>query len=200
VHGIQRRFDARTDALVAARVARHVLRHELSLGSPGLDWSVDADSLPIRAFRGTALVCPLQSASAELRVWYRGDRSPDPTKDSLLLIDGVGRREVRALTAVYAEAEPCSGDVRPVNTWRLDAAVPPGVVIARLFERGSYHVSTAALRYRRGDSGRQPLTPEVWSEASEWTRVDGALRLVVVPRDSLGGRPWQGFLGWLDAP
>ena len=47
--------------------------------------------------------------------------------------------------------------------WTIDPPVP-GALVARIFERGSYHVSGGALRYRRGMGGRQPLTLDVFDD------------------------------------
>jgi hypothetical protein len=189
------RIAARTDALVALRVSRHVLRRELRQGIKGTDWEIDGDSLSIRAFRGAALVCGHDSTAAELVVSFVGDREPDPAKDSLLLLTVEGDQAVRALVATTAPAGACAAlDAAAATAWRLDAPAPEGTVAAKLFERGSYHLSGSALRYRRGAGGRQPLTPEVWSSATRWTTSPGRLGVELVPRDSLAGAPWSGVL------
>lgn len=196
---VQAGLAERTDGLVAMRVGRHLLRSELSHGRPGRDWSVSDDSLVLRAFRGTALVCPYDTASVELTVAYGGDRRPDPSKDSVLLVDALGGREVRALVAVTSAADPCSAaDPVAQRTWRFDASVPVGTVLARLFERGSYHLNASALRYRRGASGRQPLTPEIWSSETRWVRSGGRLVLEAHNRDPRAGQAWSLFLSWLE--
>jgi hypothetical protein len=69
-------------------------------------------------------------------------------------------------------------------------------VLARLFERGSYHLTGSALRYRRGGSGRQPLTPEIWSSSTSWDVALERLGVEIVPADG-AGEPWSGFLAWL---
>ncbi len=186
---------ARADALVAVRVGRHVLRRELRHGVPGRDWDVTADSLGLRAFRGTGIVCASDSTAAELTVWYQGDRAPDPSKDSVLLVTGEGQVGVRALAGTGVAPAPCPGGAGTSARWRLDRAAPSGTVVARVFERGSYHLSDAALRYRRGASGRQPLTPEVWSSASGWRISTDRLGVGVVPARG-GGAAWSGFLAW----
>lgn len=197
LRGAEDRMEARRDALVAMRVARHVLRRELGYGRAGVDWLVDADSISLRAFRGTALLCPESAPTDELTVSYEGDRRPDPSKDSVLVVDPLGRQEVRALLEVSVAPAACASSSTPeLETWRLDAPVPPGVVVARLFERGSYHVASAALRYRRGLSGRQPLTPEAWSSATAWARSGARLGLEAQPADSAAGLPWSVFLAW----
>ena len=199
VTSVQARLAARSDGLVALRVARYVLRRELRHGRPGRDWSFVDDSLSVRAFRGTALVCPSDSAATELVVAYRGDRGADPTKDSVLLFTAAGESVVRALVSAGSAPPPCAvGPVGSLATWRLDDDAPAKIVLARLFERGSYHLSGSALRYRRGLSGRQPLTPEVWSGATRWTRSGSRLGVDLLPRDADGGRPWSGFLAWMD--
>jgi hypothetical protein len=194
----QARLSARSDGLVAMRIARHVLRRELLHGWPGADWWVDDDSISLRAFRGTALVCAYDADTDEITVAYGGDRRPDPAKDSVILIDALGRRQVRALVAVTSSPSPCGGPApSSLEAWRLDEVVARGSVVARLFERGSYHLNGSALRYRRGASGRQPLTPEVWSSGTLWERSGGRLALAARPRDPSIGQPWSAFLAWL---
>jgi Tfp pilus assembly protein PilV len=198
---VQTGLASRADALIAQRVARLVLRTELRRGRAGTDWVADGDSVSLRAFRGTAWICPNDTAATEVLVSYGGDREPDPTKDSVVVVGAEGTEELRALVQVRSAPGACgrSGPGAP-QAWRFDAPIPRGSVAARLYERGSYHVSSAALRYRRGASGRQPLTPEVWSEASGFASADGRLGLEVTPSDSQAGRPWNGFLAWLRRP
>ena len=189
------RIAARTDALVALRVGRHVLRREMRHGLMGADWEVGGDSLSIRAFRGAALVCRNDSTTAGLVVSYVGDRSPDPTKDSVLLVTAEGSRAVRALMGTAAPPVSCAAlDSAGAATWQLDTAAPAGTVAAKLFEHGSYHLSGAALRYRRGGSGRQPLTPEVWSAATGFAASAERVGVELVPRDTLAGPPWRGLV------
>lgn len=197
----QARLAARADGLVALRVTRHVLRSELRRGRPGEDWQVGGDTLGLRAFRGTALVCPRDSVSDALQVSYEGVRWPDPSKDSLLLLTAHGGTVLRDLVATGAPSASCALETPgSPSTWLLDSAAPADVVLARLFERGSYHLSGSALRYRRGLSGRQPLTPEVWSSASRWSTSADRLGIDLVPRESEAGRPWAGFLSWIESP
>jgi hypothetical protein len=189
----------REDALVALRVGRHVLRTELGRGRPGRDWGVEGDSLPLRAFRGVAVVCSSDSATAELVVSYRGDRAPDPAKDSVLLIGSDGGEIVRALVSTRSASGCDPGDGGASRNWELDAGVGRTPVLGRLFERGSYHLSGHALRYRRGMSGRQPLTPEVWSPSTAWSSGGARLGVDLVPQDPAAGPAWSGFLAW-DGP
>jgi hypothetical protein len=191
----QRELGERADALVALRIGRHVLRRELRHGTPGRDWTTEHDSLALRAFRGVAMICASDTVSAELVVWYRGERAADSTKDSLLLLGEGGGAEARALLGTGVAPTPCTGPGSGVaERWRLDRAAPSGSLVARVFERGSYHLSNAALRYRRGVSGRQPLTPEVLSATTAWDLTDDRLGVTLVPARE--GAPWSGFLAW----
>ena len=58
--------------------------------------------------------------------------------------------------------------------WEVEP-LPGGALFGRVYERGSYHLTLGALRYRRGGGGRQPLTPlrvaEGSLEAGEGPRV-----------------------------
>ncbi|MEQ1857834.1 MAG: hypothetical protein ABL963_15375 [Longimicrobiales bacterium] len=192
----QATLSSRADALVALRIGRHVLRQELRHGVPARDWIADADSVSLRAFRGTGLVCGSDSLTASVEVTYAGQRAPDPTKDSVLLVTADGLQTVYALVGAGATTSACAGGVpAPPSRWRLDRPAPPDVVVARLFERGAYHLSGAALRYRRGASGRQPLTPEVWSALTGWTASTQSLGVRLVPSPGRGA-PWSGFLAW----
>ncbi len=195
VRSAEARFVARRDALVALRLSRHVLRTELGRSRAELDWTVDADSLSLRAFRGTALVCASDSAAASIVVSYRGERAADPAKDSLLLVGAEGREVARDLVAVGAGSD-CDTGGGGAATWRLDAPAPVGALVARLYERGSYHLSGHALRYRRGGSGRQPLTGEVWATSTGWSPSGSRLGVDLIPRQSSAGPPWSGFLAW----
>jgi hypothetical protein len=201
LNAARERIAARTDALVALRVGRHVLRREMRHGLMGTDWEVGGDSISIRAFRGAALVCRNDSTDARLVVSYAGDRAPDPTKDSVLLLTAEGRGEVRALEATAPPPVPCVGlDTAGAASFHLDDGAPRGIVALKLFERGSYHLSDAALRYRRGASGRQPLTPEVWSAATGWMASEAWVGVELFPLDSQAGEPWRGLLSWSGFP
>ncbi len=192
----------RVDGLEALRIARHVARRELRFGRHVRDWSASEDSIPLRAFRATALVCPGVAPSAELVTLYRGDRAPEPDKDSLLLIRPEGPPLVVAVRGVDASGRACAAAARAGIVLRVDREVPGDVTVARLFERGSYHLSGGALRYRRGRSGRQPLTPEVWSEGgTRWTDSGSRVGFELARRGRGGAeRRWAGFLAWRPAP
>ena len=146
---------ARMDALRAVRV---VLRDELGAGLADVDWTVfPPDSIRLRAFRGTGWPCRSPEGDLTIPVRWEGIRAPDSSKDSVLVLGGDGAWRVVDLVAVTG-AGPCVA-------WTLDALVPSPVLL-RLFESGSYHLGSGALRYRRGGGGRQPLTEDVLQGAS----------------------------------
>lgn len=155
-------LDRKSDALAAVRVARQLLGEEGRDGDARRDgWALSTDSLGLRAFRGVGYVCGPGATPLDLEVEVEGVRLPEPAKDSLLILSVAGEWTVAALDGATA-ATPCSSDtVRVTQIWHLSGSPPTGAVFARYFERGSYHVADEAVRYRRGMSGRQPLTPEV---------------------------------------
>lgn len=148
----------RSDRLVAVRVARTLLEVD---GPGAVAVDPGGDSVGVRAFRGTARVCGPAGDSASWWVEVTGVRRPDPSKDSVALLRRGGGWRVHDLEA-RRPAAPCGGSLPGTRgeVWRL-APPPEGPVLGRYFERGSYHLSGRAFRYRRGRGGRQPLTPTV---------------------------------------
>lgn len=149
----------RGEVLAMLRITRSVLGHEIRRGDGSM--VIGADTLALRAFRGVALVCPIAAGAADLIVHVQGMRAPEPDKDSVQVVAGDGAVRVFGLAAREVGGTCASAPGMPVERWRLTGPAPESAVLARYFERGSYHLSGAALRYRRGDGGRQPLTPEV---------------------------------------
>jgi hypothetical protein len=195
-HAAQADMSTRTDVLDALRAGRHVLRSELRDGLPGRDWTPSSDSVALRAFRGVGRVCGVDSIAPRITVTYRGMRSPDPSKDSVLLVTELGVAGVRALVGRSTAPTPCAGAYgAPSETWALDLPAAGDVLAARVFERGSYHLAASALRYRRGASGRQPLTPEVLAPSSALEISSGRLGLRLIASGDTAG--WSGFLAWL---
>ncbi len=141
----------------AVLTVRAVLRGELRWAEPRTDLALDGPgALTLRAARGLAIVC--RRDGDDLVVRYRGLRVPEPAKDSVL---GIG--DDRAAGLRHAARAPGACPVEPGETaylWRLDEPARAGAFL--LFESGSYHLADSAFRYRRGRSGRQPLTPEVF--------------------------------------
>jgi hypothetical protein len=194
----QERAERRHDVLVATRISRTVLRGELARGEAGVDWIVGRDSAAVRAFRGTGVVCLRGEGPDELVVAYRGDRLPAPVKDSVEVTTSGGGRVVLDLLSSEPAAGPCPGVASgetPVR-WLLGGTVPPDAVLGRVFESGSYHFANAALRYRIGAGGRQPVTPSVWRDAGTGMSVgDSAVVLKLEPRAGWGPSR-SGFLVW----
>lgn len=105
----------------------------------------DRDSIALRVIRGWAIVSAAVDDHAVLR--YEGIRQPDPMKDSLLV---VGREQAAAFT------------IQVPDPLAIQTEVPLTVgTVLVFFESGSYHLSTNALRYRRGAESRQPITDEL---------------------------------------
>ncbi len=180
------RLRSELDLLSARRLAAIVIGKELRAGVRGRDWTVQApDRLSLRAFRGWGLVCGIGAEPGKVVVVYHGERVANPVKDSVLILTADGWRRAD-LTRRAAGAPSCAMDPgRDTEVWTIDPPVPGGLV-ARVFERGSYHVNGGALRYRRGLGGRQPLTLDVFDDdrSTLEARPDGVvLRLIA---DGLG--------------
>lgn len=197
VRTVEQGMIRRSERLTALRVARVVLRRELRFGAWGADWmDFPPDSVQLRAFRGVALVCSDGGRSEDLLVAWSGAREPAPEKDSVLLLTERGTWLAADLLTSGSTRDRCLADrAMQLKSWRLSVTPDEPVVLARLFERGSYHISGGALRYRRGGAGRQPLTPEVLdTPPSGFVRSGESLGLEwVQARD---GRLWHwvGFL------
>lgn len=174
------RLIRRSAEVTALRSTRTVLTSELRDGVAGVDWApYPPDSIRLRVFRYMGTVCgPPTDSSLVVR---RGvGRRPEPGKDSVLILSGVGAWEVYALTS-WSPGASCqpgwefadSTETR-VERWTV-APYPEDPAVLLLFEVGSYHLSGGALRYRRGRGGRQPLTEEVLGEVRLLDTL-GALR------------------------
>jgi hypothetical protein len=151
----------RAEGLETIRTIAWLLPEEVSGGRAGRDWWIEhGDSLTLRAFRGLALIEGGPVQTRVVRVCFRGVRSPDPEKDSVLLLGVDGSWRAHDLEDRVRVSSGCPGlDEGSEEKWTLSPA-PSGALLARVFERGSYHLADGALRYRRGEGGRQPLTPE----------------------------------------
>jgi hypothetical protein len=158
----------------AVRTASIVLGAELRFLAPGDVTAVAADSIRLRAFRGGGRLCHAEDES----IWivYRGVRRPDPAKDSVLLA-GSGEPQVLGVVSSH-DASACGGSMRVV----LAESPAPEVAYALLFETGTYALTDGAVRYRRGEGGRQPLT-EPLLEVMAFESGPAGLRI------RLGGHP-----------
>lgn len=188
----------------ALRIPAVVLPAELRFLDPAADiYGLGRDTIELRAFRGTAVVCG--TAGAGVLVRYRGVRVPNPEKDTVLaLVPGTSEPtlDVRASRSAPGSCEPVPG--ASVYRWQLGGTSEPapGTVLL-LYEHGSYHLAMRAVRYRRTGAGRQPLTAErvdvgasgffalgVDGAPAGWARADAlGVRLVVrSPRAATPGR------------
>lgn len=164
LHGQERLARAQADGVAAAealRLSAFVLSGELRLLQPDEDLArIAPESAAVRALRGLALACGASAAGALVR--YRGARAPDPAKDSVLLLRADSAALPLPLAGVAAAPGACAaGPGERVELWALGEAAPlPVGSAALLFESGTYALTRGALRYRRGASGRQPLTVE----------------------------------------
>jgi hypothetical protein len=179
-------------------ITRTVLEEDVRAGSPGRDsWVGGGDSISLRVFRGLGVVCRPEAAGSELIVGARGLRVADPAKDSVLALGVDGRWHLAALTNRRPEPDSACA-VAPggrVEEWAIEPPVPASVIL-RFFERGAYHLSDGALRYRSGRGGRQPLTPLRVDSASRLElsgggRIEVDLWLLGVGRGSRIHVPWR---------
>lgn len=184
-----RRIVRNGEVVETGRLVGGLLDRELVGARPGLDWRADPDGVALRAWRGTVVACPGDSA-AGLAGWYRGLRRPDPTKDSLELVLADGSTAVvalRSVTGADLSGGPCAprGPEGLRLRWDGDDA-SPRPALARVFETGLYAVD-GALRYRRGAGGRQPLTPLVLDAgASALTAGPEGVEVSMVPLEGEG--------------
>ncbi|HEX7052135.1 MAG TPA: hypothetical protein VF188_18145 [Longimicrobiales bacterium] len=157
----------------AVRAASAVLTGDLRYIAPVADvyaWS--ADSIALRVFRGTAVVCGAADDDAVF-VRYQGLRDPDPAKDSLVVVRVGGDGPPLKLEASAATPAHCAGeDGEQAFRWTLEAPPPPGTMLL-LFESGTYRLSEHALRYGHGHAGRQPLTAEAFDGDGSGFRLPG---------------------------
>jgi hypothetical protein len=170
----------------ARRLAAVVLAAEVRNLVPGEDFEVPERAvLELRAVRGIAISCGAADGAVFIR--YRGMRDPEPRKDSVIAITAAAER-VLALAETAPVVGQCHAEPGEVVLgWRFEGEPPPGRPLYLLFERGSYHLSDRALRYRRGDGGRQPLTPEIYRDAgSGFVLGDRALEVLLDEGTSSG--------------
>ena len=181
---------SRAEALEVVRTVWVVLDEELRPGLFGRDWQLNetGDVVSLRAFRGVARVCPDGEGEegAARTVAVRGRRAADPSRDSVLVLgsDGGWRAFVLDRVDPASGCAPDPGEV--VQRWSWDQDGAPSPVLLRYFERGEYHLAEGALRYRRGTSGRQPLTPERLAVSSGFRPVPGGIEVELTFRGENG--------------
>ena len=137
----------RAEALEVARTAWIVLEEEIRPGTPGRDWAVlSPEAVALRAFRGVGRICGPAEGPDAWSVAYRGRRLPDPGRgDSLLVLGSDGGWRAFALE----RSDPGGGcDLETGELafrWSWVQPRVPLPVLARLFERGEYHLADGAF-------------------------------------------------------
>jgi hypothetical protein len=156
---VGRMVTTRSERNDAIRSAFAILRAELRHHTNTDVRAVGRDSIGSRVLRGLATVCGFNASDVFVR--YSGLRLPDPAKDSALQ---VGPENAVAIAYVRADTSACSrsaGDQILALRWSAPPRVGATWII---FETGSYHLSTHALRYRQSAGTRQPVTTEVFDD------------------------------------
>jgi type II secretory pathway component PulJ len=185
----------RAEGLETVRTTAWLLGEEFQGTLPLRDWwAGEGDSVTVRAYRGLALVTGIGADGVE--VCFRGVRSPNPEKDSVLFLGEGGEWTAHALEGRTRGESGCSGDGKGwAESWRVDPE--PGTArLGRIYERGSYHLTLGALRYRRGGGGRQPLTPIRISDGTLEV-ADGGLRWSLLLSDPWGRADTLSWCGWV---
>jgi type II secretory pathway pseudopilin PulG len=141
----------------ATRTTLQVVGGEVRRALPADVRSVSADSLAMRSFRGTGIICAIMAN--ELRLRYRGDRLPDAAKDSVLLLPSA---RVARIIETGPATHACDARAGEAVVYIRVAGYMAGDAVALVFESGAYFLTTRALRYRLGAEGRQPLTAELF--------------------------------------
>ena len=187
---IHARTVADAEALQTAGLIGHVLSLELSApADQDRHSSGGTSTVTLRAFRASALICPDLDPEGRLIVRVRGDRQPDPAKDSLLVLTRSGRWISAALEGRSSRTPGCpSAPSATTEVWTVSEAIPDGVLV-RVFERGTYHLSDSTFRWSRGDGGRQPLTPARLDPDRSRVRVTSGVVEVDGTVLGPGGRP-----------
>lgn len=166
-----------------------VLGEELRAATAG-DARFSGDSVRLRAFRGGGRVCAVEEN--RVLVDYAGFRLPEPDKDSVVLVSARGE-VVDDVTGVTDAACTVPAQRRGLAL-TLAHGAPADAAYALVFETGAYSLRTSALRYRRGASGRQPLTEETLDSRGSAIGVrpprpggSGAAVVTLVPAAAPGG-------------
>lgn len=199
-HRIEAVLRTEVEKLSTLRVARGAIGRDLSHGSRGSDWqSYPPDSISLRAYRGIGVVCGALTAADTLYLGWSGLRNPNARKDSVSLLDENGNWEDFDLAADRAVNERCPADsTLALRRWTLDPAPAVAPVLARLWERGSYHVVDTVLSYRSrprkslaSKGNRQPISPaSLQTPGTMFVDRAGVLSLALHGRDST----WSGLI------
>lgn len=180
----------RAEALDAIRTAAAVLSTDLAPLDTADLHAVHADSIALRVFRGTGIVCGF--AAADPLVRYRGLRQPEPDKDSVLVASAEPERVDSLRDAQHAPGACVAGFGEEIFRIRLGTPVVAHDVLL-FFETGGYHLD-GALRYRRGGGGRQPLTADVFASTSRFELSSGTAGAAPTIATDLGPAASRGAL------
>lgn len=150
------RLARRGAAAAALRTGELLLARELRYLVPASDLTaLGPDSMSLRALRGSGVACAVAGTTTYVRL--RAVRVPDPAKDSVLWLRPGSELAIPVLDSAPAPGACSATPGESVYAVRLPFPLAPAELLL-LYERGSYHLSASALRYRRGAGGRQPLT------------------------------------------
>jgi len=198
LRGAAEAAEVQARGLETVRTVGWVLNQELAGGRVGLDWWPGGeDTLGIRAFRGMALRTG-RDPEGNIFVCYAGVRAPDPEKDSLLVLGIDGTWRASDLLERRAGEPGCWDGTRGRSeAWVVEEEGPQiPWLLARLFERGSYHLVNGALRYRRGGGGRQPITASNLEMGRFLSGVEPGSHLrwevTLAPGGAVGSADWRG--------
>ncbi len=175
---LERAAYAAVAAAEVARVTGMVVPAEVRYATPADLPAVAADTLSLRALRGVGIICAGAGTGVDVR--YRGMRWPDAAKDSVVTMAATGVPE-RAIAVdsdrnAAGACAPHPGEA--VRRWTLSDSAGGAGDLLLVFERGSYHLTGGALRYRRGAGGRQPLT-EAFLESASFGLAGGPFALTL---------------------
>ena len=153
----------RSEALDTERVGWHVVSAELGAGIAHRDFGLPAGGvLPLRAFRGTAEVCPALRTADGGVVLYRGMRLPDAAKDSLLHgVELIEQKLRRALETSGLERIAAENALFDPNSMEAIMTVP-----AATPEEERAHEAMLAAMAKKG----QPI----WRELEQQARPESA--------------------------
>ncbi|HUG41473.1 MAG TPA: hypothetical protein VMM12_13380 [Longimicrobiales bacterium] len=149
----------------ARRAVEIILGRELRAVAPADVGAAGTHQLDVRAVRGSGALCAV--TDREVEIAYVGARRPDAEKDSVVL---AGETVEEVLPILSVAGAGCGGSG---VTLLVDRAPSVRRGFALVFEPGSYQAADAAIRYRIGRGGRQPLTEAFFADAA-FEPMDGA--------------------------
>ena len=172
---VGRMITIRSERNDAVRSAFAILRAEFRHHTATDVRAVARDSIAARVFRGIATVCGFRTPDIFVR--YSGLRLPDPAKDSALQL---GPERVFAIASARPDSSACARTpADQILALRSNATARVGESWI-IFESGSYHFSTNALRYRQAAGTRQPVTTDVFDDSRSAFAVVSTTSLLAI--------------------